>query len=429
MSGASTPGSYLDGTLTGTRVCLVTSGHPSTNPRLVKEADALVEEGCDVRVVVCQFITWAERFDRTFSDRPWIVNRLTFGDSAGLLRDLWYRLRRRLCREAVEVFRPWLGLIERAYHYVIPELKKKAGQRPADLFIAHNLAALPAAAHAANVHASKLGFDAEDFHRGELPAEPEFETVRWMAATLEERYIPECDYVTAASDGIAEAYAEALGITRPTTVLNVFPRSERETTLAKEKLRDEKPAATTSLYWFSQTIGPNRGLEDALYSLQELPESVCLTLRGRWAKGYRDAYMQKAEAMGVASRVHHRELVPPHELVPRTRQHDIGLALERPSASRNKQLCVSNKLFTYLLAGIPVVATETKGQRRVCRPIGSAVRLYSPGDSEAFAQAARDLVDNESARTAAVRAGERRYNWDREKHRFLKTVNQALRSV
>jgi len=33
------------------RVCLVTTGQPACNPRLVKEADALAEAGFDVHVV------------------------------------------------------------------------------------------------------------------------------------------------------------------------------------------------------------------------------------------------------------------------------------------------------------------------------------------------------------------------------------------
>ena len=37
------------------RICLVTPGQPSTNPRLVKEADALCEAGYDVQVVACKY--------------------------------------------------------------------------------------------------------------------------------------------------------------------------------------------------------------------------------------------------------------------------------------------------------------------------------------------------------------------------------------
>jgi glycosyltransferase involved in cell wall biosynthesis len=317
-------------------------------------------------------------------------------------------------------------LVERAFHYVIPELTREARRHPADLYIAHNLAALPPAAAAAEEYDARLGFDAEDFHRGELPETPENEAVRRQTGILEERYMTQCDYLTAASDGIADAYARVLDVPRPTTILNVFPLSERNTPVPDEELQKEKPDGTTSLYWFSQTIGPDRGLEDALRALPLLSESVHLSLRGKWADGYKREFMGEAESLGVASRIHRLELVPPPEVVPRTSQHDIGLALEQPSASPNRRICVTNKLFTYLLGGVPFVATSTEGQQAVCEDLSEAARLYPPGSPKAFADAASGLINNDAAREAAARAGRERYNWDTEKKRFLEVVSSTL---
>jgi len=426
MSSVSDGGTTADIELNGRRVCLVTSGHPSTNPRLVKEADALSAAGCDVHVVACRFLEWAEEADERFSDRSWSVTYVPFGDTAGPVRGLWSRVRRRACREVETILGPQPGLVERAFHYVIPELTREARRHPADLYIAHNLAALPPAAEAADEYNAQLGFDAEDFHRGEQPETPEHEAVRRRTAALEERYMPQCDYLTAASDGIAGAYARVLDVPRPTTVLNVFPRSERDTPVPDEELHKETQEHATSLYWFSQTIGPDRGLEEALRALPLLPESVHLSLRGQWADGYGKEFMAEAEALGVESRVHRLDLVPPPEVVPRTAQHDIGLALEQPSASPNRRICVTNKLFTYLLGGVPFVATSTKGQRDICDQLSEASRLYSPGNSEEFGEAVLGLLDNDAAREAAARAGETRYNWDTEKGKFLEVVSSAL---
>lgn len=92
--------------------------------------------------------------------------------------------------------------------------------RPRDLW-------LRARRRAAQQHDAKLGFDAEDFHRGELTDTPDHAMDRAITADLEARYIPHCNYVIAASDGIADAYTKALGIDRSTTVLSVFPWAER----------------------------------------------------------------------------------------------------------------------------------------------------------------------------------------------------------
>jgi len=407
-------------------VCLVTPGQPSTNPRLVKEADALAEAGYDVQVVACKYQEWADAADAAFDDRDWAVRWLYYGPLASRVRDLWQRIRRRASREFVGITGTQPGLTERAFHYAIPELTRLVRKIPADLYIAHNLAALPAADRAAQTHDAALGFDAEDFHRGELPDTTENALDRRITANLEERYIPRCDYVTAASEGIGEAYADTLDIEEPTTILNVFPWSEREHEVPDAALDGEVPDGRRSLYWFSQTIGPDRGLEDALRALPRLPDDVVLSLRGGWSPGYEKIFRRQARDLGVADRVRHLELVPPDELIPRTARHDIGLALEQPSVSRNRAICLTNKLFTYLVAGIPFVATDTPGQRPVVEDLPKVARLYAPGADGALAERVSELLSDTGLEEKALRAARERYCWEVEKKTFLDVVQSTL---
>jgi len=411
--------------LDGATVCLVTPGQPSTNPRLVKEADALVEAGASVHVVACKFEDWADEADAAFADRQWTVHWLRFGAQAPRWLDVYRRARRRACREVSRLVGTQPGLAERAFHYVIPELTKTTSRVPADLYIAHNLAALPPAYHAAHQHDARLGFDAEDYHRGELPDRPEHETERRLTTYLEEQYLPYCDYLTAASNGIGEAYVEAIDVPQPTTILNVFPWSDRDVEVPATVLDGEVPDRARSLYWFSQTIGPDRGLEDALRALPRLPDNIVLSLRGQWAPGYESEFRGQAQDLGVADRVRHLDLVPPDQLVRCTAEHDVGLALEHP-VSRNRQICVTNKLFTYLLSGLPFVATETPGQRPIVESLSNAAHGYAPGDVEGCAAAAETLLNTECAGREALRAAKERYSWDVEKEKFLEVVTKTL---
>ena len=293
------------------RVCLVTTGHPSTNPRLVKEADALAEAGYTVRVVAAKFWAWADVADAAFDDRPWTVSYVRFGEMESGISGAKIRLRHRAAREVAARVDPRRlpdTILDRAAHYVTVDLRRLAEAVPADLYIAHNLGALPAAAAAARRHGAHLGFDAEDFHRGELRDIPQHALRRALVTAVEERYLPRCDYVTAASDGIAEAYAAAVGIERPTTVLNVFPLADREADVDPRDLAAEVPDGCRSLHWFSQTIGPNRGLEDAVKALPLLPRNVVLSLRGGWADGY------ERDLRGLAEEI--RSSTPPSMCFP-----------------------------------------------------------------------------------------------------------------
>jgi hypothetical protein len=86
-----------------------------------------------------------------------------------------------------------------------------------------------------------------------------------LVTTLEAHYLPICRHLTAASPGIGGAYQEAYGIQQFVTILNVFPRAQRPAT--EPPVKSDVPAR---LYWFSQTIGPGRGLEGLMPVLARL---------------------------------------------------------------------------------------------------------------------------------------------------------------
>jgi hypothetical protein len=131
----------------------------------------------------------------------------------------------------------------------------------------------------------------------------------------------------------------------------------------------------------------------------------------------------------VADRVRHLDLVPPDELIPRTAEHDLGLALEQPSASRNRTICLTNKLFTYLLAGIPFVATDTPGQRPVVDELPDVARSYAPGDVDGHVEAAAALLDAAGLQEQALQAARARYCWEVEKQIFLSVVRDTLEAA
>ena len=209
------------------RICLITPAHLSTNPRLVKEADALSEAGHDVRVISADFLGWARAADTEFGNRSWHVEeKLRFGPQAPLPVHVKQAIRQRTARLFAKLGIRGEAIDSAACHRIGPDLLNVVRRAPADLYIAHYVAALPAAAHAAKLNGALYAFDAEDFHLGDLPDLPQYAFEKSLIRAIEGRYLPGCAYVTAASPGIAEAYARTYGIARPTVVLNVFPRSQ-----------------------------------------------------------------------------------------------------------------------------------------------------------------------------------------------------------
>ena len=410
------------------RICLVSSLHLSFNPRLLKEADALHEAGYAVRVVAMRLESAKAAWDRQLmSTRGWQLETLDACRDNLIGRLTWLKgsLRHRFYQRSARLQGRGTGL-EKTFSRYFPEMCCLAAREPADLFIGHNLQALPPAAYAAQRCQAKLGFDAEDFHRGEIPEDDAQKApLRKAIIAIEQSYIPRCDYLTAASDGIGDAYARVLGVPKPATILNVFPLSEREGHTPPEELRKERCGPGLSLYWYSQVIGPDRGLQDVLQALALLPTGVRLHIRGAWAHGYKSQFHEQADALGVADRLHVLPTVPPEQLVERAAQHDVGLALEA-GHTENRRIAVTNKFLNYYLAGLAIAASDVPGQRAIMKTAPEAGFLFKPGDAQALANHLRAWLEcPETLKAAKERSrclGKSRFCWDHEKLRLLKAV-------
>ena len=416
----------MPGRLSGRKICLVTNGHISSNPRIVKEADALAEAGAETTVVGLQTLTMLKPFDlELVRGKRWQYHPIDVSRSSGA----WtYRVR--AARERVLRLLPppaWRipGVLENSYSRMTGVLEAALMREPADMYIAHNLAALPAAAFAARRFAARLGFDAEDYHAGELPDVPGHERASLRTRAIEDRYFPACRHLTAASPDIADCYMQRYGRS-VASILNVFPLAERP---ANRAATAAPGAAAGSLYWFSQTIGPGRGLEQMLDILGLMRVRPLLQIRGTFAAGFQGALMAAADRLGVAEQVRFLPRSAPQRMVALAAEHTLGLSIEVVD-SPNRAICLGNKIFTYLLAGVPVVLSDTPAQRRLAGQLGAAARIIDLANaSEAAHELDAWISSTEQlarSRQAAWKLGERRFNWDLEKEKFLASVEAAL---
>jgi glycosyltransferase involved in cell wall biosynthesis len=412
------------------RICLITSGQPSSNPRLVKEADTLSEAGHRVTVIAAFWASWADAADSDWlSTRAWTCRYVGGHPRTRRFEYLLTRLRHGLAKKAsrrFQVLRGSTAVAHSALSRTTPELISAAWEEPADLYIAHNLGALPAAVIAAERNASRAGFDLEDLYGRESSMMCGNDPEERLALQVEGQYLRKCDYLTASSPEIAAAYAARYGVDPPLAVLNAFPLHQQPVH------RIGNSSKPLRLYWFSQTIGENRGLEDVVRAMGRMAgHDIELHLRGTWQPGYRD----DLHALARQSAVPERNIIAhapglPDEMPRLAASFDIGLSTEQP-LSENKDLCLGNKLFTYLLAGNAIVATATLAQSRFAETIAEACRVYAPGDVDALAEILRlwdsDRQFLERARQSAWQAGRDVYNWDLEKEKILERIEHVLK--
>jgi glycosyltransferase involved in cell wall biosynthesis len=399
------------------RICLIGATHPCHNPRLVREADTLAEQGQEVRVVGVRTVPeLVADDDRLVATRKWRLQMASILRS-NRLRAARSRLRRAL---AAELFRRRGSVqdAENALCEAAPGLLRLAISEPADWYIAHTQTVLGVAARAARKWNARLGFDCEDLLAETGHSSP------GLVKAIEAAYLPACDYVSAASPAMAARLRQQYGIPVPTVLYNVFPLEM----VRRMKAPEQRPAAASlRLHWSGQTIGPGKGLEEAVGAAGMAGGGVEIFLRGTPMSGYGETLSRMARERNVSlaflPHLHHDELIGAMD------QFDIGLALERAS-DPNYSITVTNKFFSYMLAGLAVVATDTPGQREVFEQASAVGFMYACGRPELLAEQLRrwrdDRTGMRAAQSAAWRAARERFCWDLEKTKFLALVEKPV---
>ena len=402
------------------KIVIITSGQPALNPRLVKEADALVDSGFDVTVIYAYWNQCGKKFnEKLLTEKSWTAI-CAGGDPETdkivyFLSKVIFKLSKLVSRLSGN---KWLA--EWAIARSGPFISGIAAKQSADLYIGHNLAALPATINAARKQKKPCGFDAEDFHRYEVSSDPRHADVL-LKSYIENKYLPELDYLTVSSQPIGESYSKLFPLLHPKVVRNVFPKSNLGPPITNH------PITPIKLFWFSQTLGSQRGLQEVVRALSLLPPKKYELHLLCDQPSYTLSFKDELTASGVNIKFY--DPLPENQIVPFAAQFDVGLATE-PGFSINNDLALSNKLFTYLQAGLFIVATATSAQEAFIEQYNQVGLLYPPGNIDALTQLLSYLMTDDSVirlgRQAALELAQTELNWETEKHAFLTVVKQTM---
>ena len=409
-------------------VAIVTGAPLCRNPRVVKEATALADAGYRVTVLRPVLSRPLAALDREIAaGAAWSV-QTTADLVTGRVGPVWTKAVR---RGAMEMTRRG---VERpaALGYGVRQALRQARALGADLTIGHQEVGLWVANRLAR-EGRRVGVDVEDWYSEDLPPANRPSRPTRLLRREEGLAVRRGGHVTTTSDALAQALQRAFGGPTPATVYNAFPWADRAT--LDGEVRDRAgggPASGVggrlSLHWVSQTVGAGRGLEHVVDALADVTAPVDLHLRGRHSPEA-EAALRRRLRPGSAHRVILHGPVPPSELLSRVSEHDVGLALE-PGTSANNDLTASNKILHYLLAGLPVIATATAGQREVARKAPRAVRTFGAGDLRALAALIEEYASDRpalaAASAAALDAASREFCWEVQRGRLLASVERAL---
>lgn len=385
---------------------------------MLKAADALAEAGYDVRVVSARYMDWAWEADQDLRrTRSWTWTVVNYDRRHATSKYFQSGIRFRSAQMLAKAFGPAgcpFGLAAKAYGRAHNELLQAILQESSDLIYGGTSGALAATALAARKAGVPYALDLEDYHSAEHRDNPEGRRSNRLAERIERRVLPGAVFLTAAGAAMATAYADKYGLCA-VPVNNTHP-------LPYDK-PDLSPSSTPGLrlYWFGQTIGPDKGLDTLIKAVGLARIPAQLHLRGRASSGALADLRKLAGSCAPILDIVHHEPVSPDLVISTCKDYDVGFASFDPSSSYNCQIAAPNKPCTYILSGLAVIMSDTPGQRPLGSDLGYGAIMHRLGDAETLAAGLQRWSDDKSllanAKSAAWEAAKRRWHWEHPEER------------
>lgn len=400
-------------------ILILSAGPLCRNPRVLKEATALAEAGLKTTVMTVANIARFEAYDadilRTARFQKIALDLITRRGITGA-RAIGSRVRTWLAQRGAR-----FGMQSKQALGPAAALGRMARQFEADLTIVHTEMPL-CIGQGLLARGRRVAADFEDWHSCDLL--PSAQSIRpiELIRNAERDLLRQSAYTSTTSHAMAHALQDALGGSLPIAITNSFPLQP------EPNLR--QPDNPPAFIWFSQTIGPGRGLEPFLAAWRETNHASRLTLLGDIDPAYRLKLIHRLPP----ERRDWLTFLPvtsPQDLPVVIGKHDVGLALEL-NFPTSKNCTISNKILQYLNAGLAVVASDTAGQREVAAKSPGACILIDIFQTRALTAKLDEILADRmllaSMGRAARRAAVGTYCWEREAPRLLNAVESALQS-
>ncbi len=402
-------------------VLILTSAHLCRNPRVVKEAATLGAAGYDVTVMSVSVQSRFARMDHELMrGMPFKLQVIDYAADTAAARTTGFLQRaatwtaRHLCAK--------LGIETAQTLGPASALLRVARAFPADLTIVHTEIPIWAAQFLMQ-DGRRVAVDVEDWYSEDLLYADRRSRPLQLLRQAEEFALRNACYISATAQSMADALARAYRCSPPIVIRNSFPLQSRS--------RGDAPVASgaPSLIWFSQTVGPGRGLELFLAAWARTSHPSQVYFLGDERPGYRQKLLSRLPAARRDS-VHFIPPVTPAELPFKLAEFDIGLALE-PHWPRNRDITITNKILQYMNAGLAIIATDTAGQQEVLQAAPDCGLLVTAHETTEFALKLDALLGDRTklraAQLAARAAAVRDFCWERETPVLLGAVAGAIR--
>ena len=378
------------------KICMHVRGVARTDVRVMREAIALAEAGFSVSII-------------DIENDPTRPAEEDLGEIhvKHMLRPDWFIPPR---------FKPW-RIIKTMQKLLTTTLSLI--RTPADIYHAHDINALLPCYIAAQLHRKLLVFDAHEMPLHEL----EDIRWRWACALITQLFASiarTCAGVITVSPAIIAEMYRRYHITEVSLIRNILPYRVAP---SSDRLRQYlNLSSNVRIVLYQGNLQPNRTLDKLVRAARFLEQDVVIVLMGRSVGSIQAELEDLVATEGVAERVKIIPPVPYEELLDWTSSADIGAIAYAPDHSINARVELPNKLFEYLMAGLPVIASQLPAVSEIIETYDVG-RVLSSVEPEAIgAEINAMLADRarfERMQCNALEASQHDLNWEKESQQLL----------
>jgi glycosyltransferase involved in cell wall biosynthesis len=303
-------------------------------------------------------------------------------------------------------------------------------QTPADIYHALDLPALPACYVAARLRRKPLIFESYELPFSTLALSDMTSGRRLLQAFLSpliNHMMPRCTGVIAVSPPIVEEMQKRYHIPKVSLIRNILPYQPIAQGDRLRHLLALSPEVRIALY--QGYLQPDRGLDTLVRAARFLERDTIIVMMGKNKLATRSQLEALIAEEKVGDRVKIIPDVPYNDLLGWTSSADIGLIVYPPDYSPNIQMLLPNKLFEFLMAGLPVLSSSLDAVVEVIKTydVGRVVRSIAPADIGAEINAM--LTDRDALALMncnALDAARQELNWEKEQRHLVHLYREVF---
>lgn len=289
----------------------------------------------------------------------------------------------------------------------------------ADCYFASDLYSLPLAFLLAKFRRAKLLYDSRELYSA-IAALRHRRLAQRFWSYVEKKIMPSVSTVFTVNESLARIISEQHRIPRPTILFNCPARQEVMRSDRLRKLLSISPERKVILYQGGLQRG--RGIFISLRVIRRIHNAALVFLGNG---DLRNEIAREIKDERLSGRAYLLDAVPVSELLGYTASADIGVCfIENYGASYYRSL--PNKLFEYVAAGVPVVASNFPEMRSFVDSNGVGL-CVDPGDEEEIVSAIQRLLMDSSLYQTMVkncREAGKRYTWENEEAKLVAAVER-----